>query len=290
MAGWQRWLSPAKLNLGLRIIGRRADGYHLLQTLFQLIDLSDVIHLRRRDDSLIWRVSELPGVEAENDLAIRAARALQRHAGVTIGAEIHVRKRIPMGAGLGGGSSNAGTVLRALNRIWAVGMSPVELAELGAELGADVPVFALGRNAVGEGVGEQLTPVTLPLRQFVVICAPVQVPTAEVFADPRLTRNSLPSTIPRLLSDECWINDCESAVTARVAEVAGTLAWLRDRGAGWLTGTGAAVYAPVRDAEQAQSWLAELPSGWRGWLVSSLDEAPEGTDDTSFTVGTSPSW
>ncbi len=290
MSLWQRWLSPAKLNLGLRILGRRDDGYHRLQTIFQLIDLADVIHIRSRDDGRIRRLSQLPGVDPEADLAIRAAQLLQRHTGTALGADIHINKAIPMGAGLGGGSSNAGTVLRALNRLWRLQLRPEELAELGAPLGADVAVFAGGRSAVGEGVGDLLTPVELPKRRFVVVCAPVEVVTAEVFADRQLTRNSSPSTIPRLLSDDCWANDCETVVTGRVPEVAASLNWLRERGPAQLTGTGAAVYAPVSDAAEAERWLTELPSRWRGWSVLGLNCAADGVDDTSFTVGTSPSW
>ena len=287
---WQRWLSPAKLNLGLRILGRRDDGYHLLQTVFQLIDLADVIHLRTRTDGRINRVSELSGVAACDDLAVKAASALQAHTGSALGVDLHVAKQIPMGAGLGGGSSNAGTVLRALNRIWRLHLPADELAHVGAQLGADVAVFAHGCCAIGEGVGEKITPVELPKRRFLVVCAPVHVPTGQIFSDRRLTRDSLPSTIRGLLSDECWRNDCETAVTERFADVAEVLAWMRAAGPAQITGTGAAVYAQVADKATAEARLAQLPDAWRGWSVSSLSTAPEGADNDSFTGGTSPSW
>lgn len=287
---WQRWLSPAKLNLGLRILGRRADGYHLLQTVFQLIDLSDVIHLRVRMDGQIRRVSALPGVNAADDLAVRAATALQKHAGCRLGVDLHVSKHIPMGAGLGGGSSNAGTVLRALNRLWQLHLASAELAQIGAPLGADVAVFAHGCCAVGEGVGDLITPIKLPDRRFLVVCAPVHVPTASIFSDQRLTRDSLPSTIAGLLSDERWGNDCETVVTERFPDVAAVLAWMRAEGPAQVTGTGAAVYAQIAELAIAEARLARLPLAWHGWSVNSIDTAPEGADDISFTGGASPSW
>ena len=198
MTWWQppEWPAPAKLNLMLRIVGRRADGYHLLQTVFQLLDFGDSVRVRVSDDGgRIRLLHRLPGVPEDSDLACRAARLLQRETGSAMGAEIEVRKRLPMGGGLGGGSSDAATVLVALNELWGTGLSTADLAALGMNLGADVPVFVLGRAAWGEGIGDVLTPLDLPRPWYLVVRPPVAVSTGEVFKDPELTRNSPPITI-----------------------------------------------------------------------------------------------
>lgn len=288
-AAWQRWLSPAKLNLGLRILGRRADGYHELQTLFQLLDWGDALWLRRRDDERIVRLSTLPGVSPEQDLAVRAARALQTHSGTGFGVDLYIDKQIPLGGGLGGGSSNAGTVLRALNRLWGINLPAAELSRIALSLGADVPLFALGHSALGEGIGERLTPLALPQRYFLIVNPAIEVPTAAVFQAPDLTRNGSGSTIPSLYAETEWRNDCEPVVRRLVPEVARLLAWLRERGSGHLTGTGATAFAVVSDHAEGLRRLAELPAAWRGWVAAGIDVAPQGVVD-SFRVGTSPSW
>lgn len=290
----ERWLSPAKLNLGLRVLGRRPDGYHELLTLFQLLDWGDTIWLRIRRDGQILRHSALPGVIAEHDLAIRAAHALQQASDTTLGVDIYIDKQIPLGGGLGGGSSNAGTVLRALNALWGLHWPAQRLIDLGRPLGADVPLFALGRTAAAAGTGEHLLPRSEPPRRFMLVNPGVHVVTAEVFqaADlprPQLTAPADPSTIPRLYAEADWRNDCEPVVRRLVPEVARALEWLRQWGSGHLTGTGATVFAVVADPAVASVRLASLPSGWRGWIVRGIDVAPPGVVD-SFPVGASPSW
>src|SRR5580698_7209313 len=182
--------APAKLNLFLHITGRRPDGYHALQTVFQLVDWGDVLHFARRDDGEIRRVSDLPNVPADTDLTVRAARLLQAHTGTRLGADIEIDKRLPMGGGIGGGSSDAATTLLALNRLWQTGVSRADLQKMALKLGADVPFFIYGRNAFASGVGEELEAVELPSRYFLVITPNAHVPTAEIFSDPELTRNS----------------------------------------------------------------------------------------------------
>ena len=223
-----RWPAPAKLNLFLHVTGRRADGYHELQTLFQLIDLADEVLLSVRDDGAIQRHAGAAGVPAEQDLAVRAARALQRFADPSLGADIEVRKRIPLGGGLGGGSSDAATVLLALNELWGCGLGLEALAELGLPLGADVPVFIQGFSAWAEGIGERLTPVTLPQAWYVIVHPGVHVSTTDVFQSPELTRNSPLITI-RAFFESGARNDCESVVRARYPEVAEALDWLRQQ-------------------------------------------------------------
>ena len=199
-ADWTTWPAPAKLNLFLHIVGRREDGYHLLQTLFQLLDWSDVVRLRVRADGAVVRESAVPGVPVESDLCLRAARALQQRASCPLGVEIALDKRLPIGGGLGGGSSDAATVLVALNALWNTGLSLDELAAVAGTLGADVPVFVRGRTAWAEGIGEILTPLDLPERDFVIIDPGVVVATAALFQAPELTRNSPPLTISGYLS------------------------------------------------------------------------------------------
>lgn len=214
--------SPAKLNLFLHVVGRKPDGYHLLQTVFRFIDLQDTLHLRDRADGRVLRVAEIAGVPAEHDLTVRAALALQRATGCTRGVEIELEKRIPMGGGLGGGSSNAATVLVALNRLWQTGLNRTQLMALALPLGADVPVFVFGRNAFAEGVGEQLTALDLPPRWYVVVQPDASVSTADVFRDPELTRDA-PAVKIADFSEGSYLlagrNDLEAVVFARFAEV-----------------------------------------------------------------------
>ncbi|MFT3907512.1 MAG: 4-(cytidine 5'-diphospho)-2-C-methyl-D-erythritol kinase [Steroidobacteraceae bacterium] len=273
-----RWFAaPAKLNLMLRVTGRRADGFHDLQTVFQLIDLQDAVGIASRADGRIERLSGAAGVELEQDLVVRAARALQAATGTSLGATLTVQKRIPMGGGLGGGSSDAATTLCALNRIWRTGLSTTALAELGLALGSDVPVFVRGLNAWGEGRGERLTPMELPERWFLVVHPGVHVSTSDVFQAPELTRNSPLSTIRAFLQagpEARGGNDCEPVVRARYPEVAAALDWLGGLVPAQLTGTGACLFASFDSAAAAERIAARVPDQWRAWVVRGLMRSP----------------
>lgn len=271
--GARPWPAPAKLNLFLHVVGRRPDGYHSLQTVFQFLDYFDELSFTLRDDGRIERSGPLPGVSAEADLTVRAARLLQSRAGVEQGVDIGLRKRLPLGGGLGGGSSDAATVLVALNRLWGTGLSEDELADLGLELGADVPVFVRGRAAWAEGVGERLTPVVLDEPWFVVLVPSVTVSTAEVFSDPQLTRNSRPITISDFLSGRGQ-NDCEAVVRRRFPVVDEALDWLGRFGRARMTGTGACVFAPLSGERQAREVFAQLPSNWQGFVARGCNRSP----------------
>ena len=279
MSGESLWPAPAKLNLFLHVTGRRPDGYHELQTLFQLIDLCDTVAVEVREDGVIAR-REGPGeVEPDSDLTLRAARALKAATGCRAGASIRVLKRIPIGGGLGGGSTDAATALLALNHLWGCGLSVDELSELGLPLGADVPVFIRGFSAWAEGVGERLTPVELPERWYVVIRPGVSVATRDVFQSPELTRNSPLITI-RAFFEAGGRNDCEPVVRARWAEVAEALDWLSGQlpmdaplAAARLTGTGSCIFASVA-ASEAQRIAARVPQRWRGFVARGLNVSP----------------
>lgn len=250
----------------LRVTGRRADGYHEIQTVFQFLDWGDELDFRIRQDGLIRRHGEVPGVSEDQDLAVRAARLLREAAGISPGADIHIAKRIPLGGGLGGGSSDAATVLVALNRLWGVGYSTQRLASLALTLGADVPVFVHGRAAWAEGVGERLTPLELTEPWYLVIQPDCAVPTAAVFGDPQLTRNSPPITIADFLSAG-GANDCEPVVRRSFAPVAEALGWLSSFAKAQLSGTGACVFAAFADSRAAWAVLRRLPAGWRGFVA-----------------------
>lgn len=274
------WPAPAKLNLCLHVTGRRADGYHDLQTIFQLISLSDQLSFDLREDGRIVRLDyegstaqSLRDVAEDQDLCVRAARALQTRSGVTAGVTIRIRKTIPVGGGLGGGSSDAATTLVALNALWACGLSTDELAAIGVTLGADVPVFIRGRSGVGEGVGERLTPLELPNSWFVVIHPGVAVPTRDVFQAPELTRNSPVLTIPALLASG-GRNDCEPVVRERYPEVAAALDWLGRYASARLTGTGSCLFARFASAAEAERVAARVPDVWRAYVVQGLAESP----------------
>jgi 4-diphosphocytidyl-2-C-methyl-D-erythritol kinase len=268
-----RWPAPAKLNLFLHVIGRRADGYHDLQTVFQLIDLADDIQIEVRSDGQIERLAGPAGVPPEADLMVRAARALQAAAGSRSGANLSVTKRIPMGGGLGGGSSDAATVLVALNRMWGCGLSEDDLAVIGAKLGADVPVFVRGRSAWAEGRGERLTPVELPERCFVLVHPQVHVPTAAVFQAPELTRNSPPITMGGFL-ESGGRNDFEPVVRTRYPEVARALDWLGQFAPARLTGTGSCIFAPCASRNEAQDIVERVPAPWRGMVARGMNVSP----------------
>lgn len=272
--GWSRWPAPAKLNLGLRITGRREDGYHLLQTVFRLLDWGDTIQLRVRGDGRIVRLRGAEGVAEEADLSVRAAHALQQASGCPLGADIAVLKRIPQGGGLGGGSSDAATVLRALDRLWNTRMDSVELARLGLTLGADVPVFVHGHNALAEGVGERLTPLELPPARYVVLHPGVAVPTATLFQAPELTRDAPAETIARLSSGAVRGNAFEPVVRARYPAVDAALRWLGGFAEARLSGSGACIFAEVADQAVAERIARACPAPWRAWTAAGAERSP----------------
>lgn len=267
------WPAPAKLNLFLHIVGRRPDGYHLLQSVFQFLDHGDLIHFTVHDRDEVRRVSSLPGVAPEHDLVVRAAQLLRQETGYRGGVDIRVDKRLPMGGGLGGGSSDAATTLVALNRLWGLGLSQEALAALGLCLGADVPVFVRGEAAWAEGVGERLQPVELPEPWFVVLVPPVSVSTAEVFSDPELTRNCLPITIRDFLRGAGG-NVCEPVVRRRYPQVAEALDWLATHAPARMTGTGACVFAAFEDEFAARAALAARPVGFDGFVARGCNRSP----------------
>jgi len=267
------WPAPAKLNLFLHITGRRSDGYHDLQTLFQLIDLADELHIEVRADGVIERPAGAAGVAPEADLVVRAARALQQASGTDRGATLRVIKRIPMGGGLGGGSSDAATALVALNRLWECGFSEDELAGIGVNLGADVPVFVRGRSAWAEGRGERLTPLDLPASCFALVHPQVHVPTAALFQAPELTRNSPPITMGGFLQSG-GRNDFEPVVRTRYPEVARALDWLGHFAPARLTGTGSCIFAPCASLNEAQDIVTRVPAQWRAMAVRGMNVSP----------------
>lgn len=267
------WPAPAKLNLMLRIVGRRSDGYHLLQTVFQFLDRGDWLWFAPREDGLIERIGDIPTVPVELDLSVRAARLLQAVTGVRLGATIQIAKRLPLGGGLGGGSSDAATTLVALNHYWQTGLTPTELAKLGLRLGADVPVFVHGQAAWAEGVGEQLTPVTLNEPWFVILTPDCHVATGAVFSDPELTRNSSPITMTDFMKGAGG-NDCAAVVYRRYPAVAAAAAWLEQYQPARLTGTGACVFTAFTDQASARQTLAHLPPDWQGFVAQGRNRSP----------------
>ena len=276
------WPAPAKLNLFLHVLGRGADGYHALQTLFQLVNLCDSVGLASRADGLIERVSGMSDLPPERDLAVRAARALQRHTGVRLGADLHLIKHIPAGGGLGGGSSDAATVLLGLNRLWGTGLDLDELARLGLALGADVPLFVHGASAWGEGRGERLQALSLPARWFLIIHPGVAVSTTEIFQAPELTRNSSLITIRAFAQGQIQTsNVCQPVVRTRYPEVAAALDWLdaqieahESRQSARLTGTGACIFAGFAHEQEARRIAQRVPVRWSSFVARGLDRSP----------------
>lgn len=273
----RRWPAPAKLNLFLHVVGRRADGYHLLQTVFRLIDCCDWLCFRAVTGSRVSLALPLPGVAESEELCVRAARLLQSETGCRRGAEILIEKHIPMGGGLGGGSSDAATTLIALNTLWNLGLSRRRLAELGLSLGADVPFFLFGKNAFGEGVGEKLQPLVLAPAWYVVLVPPVSVPTSEVFARAELTADTKSITISSF-SAGFGRNDLEPVVSRYYPVVAAHLAWLKAFGDARMSGSGACVFAEFPTEAQARAVVAGLPSEMRGFAASGLDRHPLAAD------------
>jgi 4-diphosphocytidyl-2-C-methyl-D-erythritol kinase len=267
------WPAPAKLNLFLHVVGRRVDGYHLLQTVFRFVGHGDSLHFSPQADGRVTLARPLLGVPPERDLAVRAARLLQAETGCREGARIDIEKRLPMGGGLGGGSSDAATVLLALNHLWGTGVPRYRLREIGLSLGADVPVFLFGENAFAEGVGEALRPVALPPAWYVVLEPSVQAPTALIFGDPKLRRDTPP------LPASAWRpgfggNDLQTVAVRLFPEIARHLDWLSRFGDARMTGSGACVFAEFAGEDAAREVLARLPGDMRGWAAAGLDAHP----------------
>lgn len=265
--------APAKLNLFLHITGRRADGYHNLQTLFQFLDHSDTLHFSPRSDGELRLLTELPGVDAEDNLIMRAARMLKRASGTTLGADIQLDKVLPMGGGIGGGSSDAATTLLGLNHLWQTGMSIDQLAEIGISLGADVPVFVRGHAAWAEGVGEQLTPVELAEPWFLVVVPDCHVSTAEIFSDERLTRNTSPITLAAFVEGG-GRNDCLPVVTTRYPEIRNTLILLNNYCEAKMTGTGSCLFGAFPNEREADKVRARLPATLRSFVARGCNVSP----------------
>ena len=268
--------APAKINLFLHVVGRRTDGYHLLQTVFRVLDFSDELRFTLQESGAVKLHTPTPGVPDESNLCVKAAKLLQQESNTSFGVDISLEKNIPMGGGLGGGSSDAATTLLALNRLWELGWTRARLMELGLRLGADVPVFIFGENAFAEGVGEKLTPIKLPSAWYLVLIPPVQVPTALVFASNELTRNTIPIKIPPF-SIAQGHNDLELVVCRAYPEVAKHLQWLRqldNATMAAMTGSGACVFAEFASEAQAQEALTQLPVDMQGIVARGLDRHP----------------
>jgi len=265
--------APAKLNLFLHITGRRADGYHTLQTLFQFVDHGDTLHFSTRSDGQINLHCELAGVAAEDNLIVRAARLLQQAAGTQLGADIQLDKRLPMGGGLGGGSSDAATTLVGLNHLWQTGLNEDQLAEIGITLGADVPVFVRGKAAWAEGVGEQLTPVELDEPWYLVVIPTCSVSTAEIFSDQRLTRDTPPITLAAF-REHGGRNDCLPVVAARYSEIRNTLILLNNYCEAKMTGTGSCLFGAFPNEREADKVRARLPATLRSFVAKGCNVSP----------------
>ncbi|MDG1293278.1 MAG: 4-(cytidine 5'-diphospho)-2-C-methyl-D-erythritol kinase [Pseudomonadales bacterium] len=275
--------SPAKLNLFLHITGRRSDGYHELQTAFQLLDFGDTVEIHARSDNKIVLLESLEGVPDEDNIVIRAAKLLQQRQtdkNAVLGADIKINKRIPMGGGLGGGSSNAASTLLGLNYLWQMGLSNEQLAEIGLSLGADVPVFIYGQNSFGEGIGERLQPLVLPKYWFTVIKPPISVPTAEIFSHSQLTRDTVTIKMAAVFKHlqtadiaNALRNDCEATVRREYPEISEALDWLNEWGTARLTGTGACIFARFASLAEAEAALAAMPASYTGFIAQGTDRS-----------------
>jgi 4-diphosphocytidyl-2-C-methyl-D-erythritol kinase len=270
------WPAPAKLNLMLHITGQRADGYHELQTVFQFLDFGDELRFEVRQDGKICRCHGDESVTAEEDLVVRAARALQAASGCQAGVDIHLNKRVPIGAGLGGGSSDAATTLHALNRLWQLGFEGQQLADIGLKLGADVPVFIRGFAAFAEGIGEQLTPVDIEQPWYLVITPHVHVSTAEIFRDLELTRDC-PTIKIRDLPASGWENVCLPVVVKHYPQVKEAMEVLGQHAKARMSGTGASVFAAFDNEAEAQVVRSKLPEEWASFIAKGLNESPLAT-------------
>jgi 4-diphosphocytidyl-2-C-methyl-D-erythritol kinase len=274
MTDWDRaWPAPAKINLFLHVVGRRADGYHLLQTVFRFIDLADYLRCEPRNDGRIVLANPLPGVPPETDLVVRAAQALRAATGATAGVSLHLEKRLPMGGGLGGGSSDAATTLMALNRLWGTGLGAAALQRIGLTLGADVPIFIHGRSAFAEGVGEVFSDVAPPPAWYLLVVPPVAVPTPEIFRSPQLRRDT-----PAIAAGD-WHpgfghNDLEAVACSLYPEVTRHLDWLRRHGDARMSGSGACCFVDFPDRDTAQAAMLDLPQGMQGHVAAGIDRHP----------------
>lgn len=280
MQDFQTFLAPAKINLFLHITGQRADDYHTLQTVFQLLDFYDTLHIKPTQNGEIKRINEIDGVPASQDICALAASALQQKTGCKLGVEYMVEKRIPMGGGLGGGSSDAATMLLALNHLWRLGLSRNELMQIGLSLGADVPLFIFGQNAWAEGVGEILSPIDLPEKYYVVLTPPAHVSTAQVFANSTLTRNTKPLKIADFSRDanlEIFKNDLEAIVCKEFPAVATSLKWLNQFGLARMSGSGASVFMAVNSKQSADELLAKKPANITGFVAKGIVKHPHYT-------------
>lgn len=270
--------APAKINLFLHVVGRRPDGYHLLQTVFRFLDFSDQLGFEVRTDGVIKLQTPIAGVPEENDLCVRAARLLKQRSGTGQGVDIFLQKKIPMGGGLGGGSSDAATTLMVLNQLWGINWSRNQLLELGLQLGADVPVFVFGESAFAEGIGEKLVPIRLPPAWYLILVPSVNVSTAEVFTSKELTRNTIPIKIPPF-SIAQGHNDLESVVCRMYPEVARCLEWLKqleNTTIARMSGSGACVFAEFATEHEAQAAFERVPDDMKGFMVNGLDRHPMG--------------
>lgn len=265
--------APAKINRFLHIVGQRPDGYHLLQTLFQFIDLNDVLEFTLHHSREVRLNSTIPGISAANNLVLRAAQALQAASSTGQGVDISLKKQIPIGAGLGGGSSDAATTLLALNQLWDLRLSTETLMSIGVKLGADVPIFIRGQSAWAEGIGEEFTDITLPEGWIVLVLPDAQINTAEIFFDKALSRNTAPCRMCASLI-ETGHNDCEPVVRQRYPQVAEALDWLNDFAPARLTGTGACIFAPVESQAAGAKIVEQLPKTCKAWVLRTLNRSP----------------
>jgi len=273
----QTFLAPAKINTFLHITGQRADGYHTLQSAFQLLDFYDIISLYPTKNGKIKRTTTIVGVPENEDLCVRAALALQKATGSNQGVEIAIEKHIPMGGGLGGGSSDAATVLLALNHLWELNLNRQALIEIGLQLGADVPFFIFGQNAWVEGIGEKLTPLSLPTQFYVVLTPQVHVSTAKIFAHSGLTKDTKPLKIADFsngTNSNLFRNDLENVVCKEFKAVASALEWLNQHGQARMSGSGASVFVAVDSLTKAKSILAQKPANISGFVAKSLNKHP----------------
>jgi len=268
------WPAPAKLNLFLHITGRRDDGYHLLQTAFQFVDYGDQLQFEVTNDASITRISELNGVACDDDLVVKAAKLLQKYTRSELGCNIQLDKRLPMGGGLGGGSSDAATTLVALNKLWQTQLNQQELAQLGLQLGADVPIFIFGQSAWAEGIGEKLTPITVDEPWYLIISPPVHVDTGKIFSSSQLTRDQHPIRIRDLWDGEHVTNVCEPVVTALYPEVGEALKWLSQFGKARMTGTGACIFAAFDTQSAAHEVANQAPAKWRLIVTKGRNKSP----------------
>jgi 4-diphosphocytidyl-2-C-methyl-D-erythritol kinase len=282
MKGFSEFLAPAKINLFLHITGQRADGYHTLQSVFQLLDFYDMLHIKSTKNGEIKRINTVKNVPASQCLCGLAAYALQQKTGCKLGVEYAIDKRIPMGGGLGGGSSDAATMLLALNHLWNLNLSREELLQIGVKLGADVPIFIFGQNAWAEGIGEQLTQIDLPEQYYVVLTPPIHVSTRDVFANSTLTKDTKPLKIADFSIDansKTFRNDLEAVVCKEFSAVATTLQWLSQYsedgfGKARMSGSGASVFVAVNSKQKADEILAQKPNNITGFVAKGLNQHP----------------